>query len=214
MYRGFARTALRLTILTAALVSGLAAAAGLDGRELVKALRAGGYNIYFRHAQTDWSRGDDIRDESDIPSCDGSRVRQLSDEGRMTAAAIGSAIRELRIPVVRILASPYCRTMETARQMELGEVESTEDLMNLRSASFVGGRDAVIARARKLLASRPPAAGNAIYVAHGNVARHATPVYPGEAEGVVFHPDGRGGFDLVARITPPEWARLADGFAR
>jgi hypothetical protein len=39
-----------------------------------------------------------------------------------------------------------------------------------------------------------------VIVAHGNVAREATPVYPGEGEALVFEPDGAGGFVLRGRI--------------
>ena len=35
-------------------------AAELDGQALVAALREGGFNIYFRHAATDWSQNASI----------------------------------------------------------------------------------------------------------------------------------------------------------
>ncbi len=38
----------------------------------------------------------------------------------------------------------------------------------------------------------------------------STPVYPAEGEGVVFRPDGNGGFDLIGRISPTDWPRLLD----
>jgi len=50
----------------------------------------------------------------------------------------------------------------------------------------------------------------AFIVAHGNVAREATPVYPGEGEGAVFRPDDQGGFSYVGQLSPSEWTRLAD----
>ena len=50
---------------------------------------------------------------------------------------------------------------------------------------------------------------NDVYVAHGNVAREATPVYPGEGEAVVFRPRGDDGFEVVGRVRPEDWARLA-----
>ena len=40
--------------------------------------------------------------------------RPLTDKGRAEAREIGAAFRELKIPVARVLASPRCRTMETA----------------------------------------------------------------------------------------------------
>lgn len=45
-------------------------------------------------------------------------------------------------------------------------------------------------------------------VAQRNVAREATPVYPGEAEAVVFRPNKSGGFDVFARLGPEQWAEL------
>ncbi len=181
----------------------------LSGEPLVALLRAGGNNIYFRHAQTDWSQDDHIERAGDWASCEPTRVRQLSQAGRRTARAVGDAMRALRIPVGAILASPYCRTVETAKLMNLGPVTNTTDVMNLRAAEYFGGRDAVLQRARSRLAVPPPANMNVVLVAHGNVARGATDVYPDEAEGVIFRPDGNGGFTFVGRLTPEQWAALA-----
>lgn len=178
--------------------------------ELVHALRSGGYNIYFRHAQTDWSQSDRIDKPGDWESCDPSRVRQLSDTGRDTARSVGEAMRRLEIPVGRVLASPYCRAVDTARHMELGPVETTTAVMNMRSAEYFGGRDAVVATARELLSTPPRPGTNTVIAAHGNVAQAATPVYPGEAEGVVFRPEGKGEFTFVGRLTPEQWTALAN----
>jgi phosphohistidine phosphatase SixA len=177
---------------------------------LVKALRAGGYNLYFRHVATDWSQSDDVREADDWRSCDPLRMRQLSAAGRDAARAIGAAMRHLGIPVDEVLASPYCRTVETARLMELGKVSETMRVMNLRSADYVGGRASVVASAQALLASAPGAAVNRVIVAHGNVAREATPAYPGEGEALVFEPDGAGGFVLRGRVTAGDWSRLME----
>lgn len=184
-------------------------AAEPSDRSLVDALRDGGYNIYVRHAATDWSQQDLVSERDDWLSCDGDEIRQLSDEGRETAKALGVALRRLQIPVSELLASPYCRTMETARLLGLGDVQPSNAVINMRVASFFGGSDAVIESARRLLGSAPPGKGNRVVVAHGNVARLATPVYPSEAEAVVFRPNGSGGFDVVARLTPARWATLA-----
>jgi hypothetical protein len=98
--------------------------------------------------------------------------------------------------------------METASLMEIGTVQASTAVMNLRSASYFGGRAAVVASARRLLSSPPPAGTNRVIVAHGNVAREATPVYPGEGEAVIFAADGDG-FRLIGRLTPTDWQRLA-----
>lgn len=196
-----------LLIVTSA---GAAAQAGsLGGLALVEALRAGGFNIYFRHAATDWSQSDHIEKAGDWTSCDPARVRQLSDDGRRATRAAGEAMRALGIPVGKVLASPYCRTMETARLLGLGEVEASTDIMNLRSAHYFGGREAVVGTARARLSRAPAPGTNTVLVAHGNVAREATPVYPSEGEGVVFRPLGADGFEFVGRLEPAEWERLA-----
>jgi phosphohistidine phosphatase SixA len=210
-HRGALVSILGLVLLSAALQPWAAAtSATLTDQALIDALRGGGYTLYFRHTATDWSQSDQVRQEGDWLSCDPSRMRQLSAEGRRSARAIGDAIRALGIPVGKLLASPYCRTMETARLMDIGPVEASADVMNLRAAEYYGGRDAIIATARTRLAKPPDTATNTVIVAHGNVAREATPVYPGEGEGVVFRPDGRGGFHFVARIAVVDWKRLVD----
>jgi phosphohistidine phosphatase SixA len=181
----------------------------LEGQLLIEALRAGGHTIYFRHAATDWSQQDRVEQAGDWTSCDPARIRQLSAAGRATARAIGVAMRALRIPVDQVLASPYCRTRETAALMELGPVETSEAVINMRVASYFGGRQAVIAAAQALLATPPTPGHNRVVVAHGNVARDATPVYPGEAGAVVFESNGEGGFRVVGRLAPDDWTRLA-----
>lgn len=197
------------TAVVAASVAASEPPAALTGLSLVQALKAGGYNIYFRHVATDWSQSDDVRRAGDWLSCDPARIRQLSAAGRETAKALGAAIRALGIPVGSVLASPYCRTVETARLMDLGEVQTTTDVMNLRVAEYFDGRAAIAQRARKRLAMAPAAGTNTIVVAHGNVAGLATGVHLGEGEGAVFRPLGATEFVHVGSLTPRQWTRAA-----
>jgi broad specificity phosphatase PhoE len=182
---------------------------GLEGPALVEALRKGGYNIYFRHAATNWSQNDQVSKAGDWTSCDPSQMRQLSEAGRKTAGTVGEAMRALQIPIGQVLASPYCRTLETARNMKLGSVEKTTDIMNLRVAEYFGGTSTIAARTHRRLSMLPKADTNTVLVAHGNVLVTATDVYPEEAESIVFRPEGNGTWTFVARISPQEWARLA-----
>ena len=182
----------------------------LDGTALVEALRKGGYSIYFRHEATDWSQFDHAMQTAKRFSCAPSEMRQLSKLGRDRATRTGNAMRQLQIPVNQVLASPYCRTIETARLFGLGKVIPTDDVINLRVAQYYGGRSEIINRARELLAKKPDSGGNHLIVAHGNVAKEATPVYPDEGEGVVFQADGKGGFRVIGRISPAAWVSLAE----
>ena len=126
--------ALRILLLGVLCAVTLPGSAGtLEGEALVEALRAGGYNLYFRHAATEWSQDDQVRDRDDLPSCDPSRMRQLSAEGREAARRVGEAMRRLAVPVGEVWASPYCRTVETAEAMAVGDVRTTDDVLNYKA---------------------------------------------------------------------------------
>ena len=181
----------------------------LSGQDLIQALRRGGYTLYFRHEATDWSQMDRIQKSNDWLSCDVSRIRQLSAAGRQSAVTTGRAIQSLAIPIGSVFASPYCRTVETAKLMGLGKVKPTNDVINMRVADYFGGRPAVVITARKLLAQPPPINFNTLIVAHGNVARASTSIYPGEGEGIVFEPHDASGFRFIGRISSSEWQILA-----
>jgi broad specificity phosphatase PhoE len=204
---GMARFARMLALCLLLAGPAVAAQELLGDAALVAALRGGGHNLYFRHVGTTWSQHDQVLEAGDWRSCDATRMRQLSQQGRDDAKTIGSALRRLEVPVGEVMASPYCRTVETARLMQLGDVIETTQVMNLLTADYIGGRASVVASAQALLASPPPS-GNRVIVAHGNVAREATPAYPAEGEALVFAPDGEGGFILRARIAVSDWSRL------
>ncbi|MCB1740425.1 MAG: histidine phosphatase family protein, partial [Gammaproteobacteria bacterium] len=187
------------------------------GGALLARLRAGGLVLYFRHAATDWSQSDRVERAGDWRSCDPQRMRQLSAQGRADAIRVGEAMRTLAIPVHRVYASPYCRTVQTAELLGLGAPEQTADVMNLRVAEHFGGRAAIVTRARRLIGRMPEpdsprARANVVIVAHGNVAREATPAYPGEAESLVLRPLGNARFELLGRLTPDAWQRLAEQY--
>lgn len=205
-----AALALCLAVLVAAAGAAPAdTAQGDPGANLVEMLRGGGYNLYVRHAATDWSQNDKIDEAGDWTSCDPGKVRQLSGEGRRDARALGAAFRALDIRLGRVFASPYCRTMETARLISGKDATATEDLMNLRSAAYVGGRQAVVARARARLSQAPTDGVNDLFAAHGNLARAAIDRSPGEGEVLVIAPRGDGGFDVVGALTPDALEAIA-----
>ena len=83
----------------------------LSGTALKDALLRGGYVLYFRHAATDFGQNDDRM--SGYEDC--AQQRNLTDSGRNDARAIGAEVRRLHIPVNTVLASPFCRTRETAQ---------------------------------------------------------------------------------------------------
>lgn len=178
-----------------------------ETQALLQLLRGGGFNLYFRHAQTEWSQTDRILQYGDWTSCNPDQVRQLSEQGRSTARSVGEAMRALGVPVRRVIASPYCRARQTAELLDLAPVEVSTDIVNMRVAEYFGGRGQVRATARRLLAAVPEPSHNNVLVAHGNVAIAATTIYPDEAEALIFRPSGNA-FEFVGRLTLQQWRTM------
>jgi phosphohistidine phosphatase SixA len=173
----------------------------LEGNALVEALRRGGYVLYLRHAATDFGQNDEAM--TDYANC--AQQRNLTDGGRDDARAIGVAIKRLRIPVGPILASPFCRTRESAL-LVFGAPTVSNAVRGGPGTDADGQRYAEL---RKLL-STPVATGSNLAIAsHGNPFRAVagTP-YLQEGEMAVIEPRGNGEFRIVARITKSDWAAL------
>ncbi|MBC7609449.1 MAG: histidine phosphatase family protein, partial [Polaromonas sp.] len=101
--------------------------------DIANALRQGGYVIYFRHTGTDFSKNDDAMKSY----ADCSNQRMLSSHGRTQAREIGQRISALKLPLGEALASPMCRTMETARLI-LGRVTPQSDIREGASSDYPG----------------------------------------------------------------------------
>jgi phosphohistidine phosphatase SixA len=169
--------------------------------EAVDLLRRGGLILYFRHTATDFSQNDaNMKSFEDCAS-----QRNLIDRGRADARAIGAAIRALAIPVGKVRASPYCRTVETA-ELAFGRAEKTAEV---RGGPGRSDDPARYAQLRKLLAQPPTRGTNDVIVSHGNPFHAvAGPPYLAEGEAAVVQPDASGktdGFRVIARIRVEEW---------
>ena len=165
----------------------------IPNADLFSELRKGGYVIYFRHTSTDFSR-DDTRSQSD-DDCD--NQRPLTDKGREEALQIGAAFRDLKIPVGRVLASPRCRTMETAT-LAFGPP---------RAGPAATDTDRY-APLRKILSTPVKPGANLVIASHGNPF-HAVAGAPHLAEGeaAVIRPLGKD-FEIVARVRHDAWREL------
>jgi hypothetical protein len=177
------------------------AAATLGGKELLAALRGGGFILYFRHTATDFGEND--TQMAGYEEC--SRQRNLTDAGRADARAIGAALRDLGIPVARVLASPYCRTLETGGLI-FGRAEASLAVRG-GPADNAGDRYAEL---RALLSTPLPRGTNLAIASHGNPYRAVVGgPYLAEGEAAIIAPRGNDGFQVVARVTKDEWKALA-----
>src|SRR5204862_934932 len=139
-------------------------------------LREGGYVFYLRHASTDFSQNDaGMKSFEDCAS-----QRNLTDKGRGEARAIGEHVKRLGIPIGEVLASPFCRTMETAR-LAFGKAQA----MNEARGGPVQPQDpSRYDGLKKLLSTHVPKGRNVVISSHGNPF-HAVAGPPYLAEGEI-----------------------------
>jgi len=168
---------------------------------LVEKLKAGGYVLYMRHTSTDFSRND--ANSRSYEDC--ANQRNLTDKGRAEAREVAAQIRRLAIPVGTVLASPFCRTMETAR-LAFGKATPMNEV---RGGPLRSDDPKRYDGLRKLLSSPVPKGENLVIASHGNPFHAvAGPPYLAEGEIAVVRPEGDGKFGVVSRIRLEEWPKL------
>ena len=156
---------------------------GFADEALWAQLKAGGQVVLIRHTVTTPGAGDPPGMRLD----DCSTQRNLTEQGRAHARRIGEEFRRRGIPVERVLSSPWCRCLETAR-LAFGRAEVSQPLSNLFGRHEK--RDAQLLEMRKLMATAPKG-GNLILVSHGSTILALTGVSPATGEMVVVAPDAK-----------------------
>jgi phosphohistidine phosphatase SixA len=188
---------MRLTLLSI-LVLLASQALAQPNADVIGRLRAGGFVLYLRHTSTDFSQND-ARMTSYL---DCSAQRNLTDKGREEARALGEHIKRLKIPIGEVLASPFCRTMETAR-LAFGKATATNEVRGGPARADDPTRYAAL---RKLLSQEVAKGVNLVISSHGNPFHAvAGPPYLAEGEIAVVQPEGGERFSVVARIRLTDW---------
>ncbi len=171
----------------------------------LRKLRGGGNVILIRHERTEMRRPDspDFR----LADCQGQR--NLSIAGVASAQQSGEYIRHLRIPIGRVLASPMCRCLETARYM-FGQAETEPRLFS----DYRTDKRAPEARAsdvRALVAANLRPGPNTVMVAHIDSGKvFGVNLHEGEALVLSAGPDGAP--TVVGTMNAHRWGDLiADG---
>ncbi|MEE9609100.1 MAG: histidine phosphatase family protein [Myxococcota bacterium] len=190
---------------TEARAQGQALTAKLSGRGLMDALAMGGHVILLRHTATDPFVPDPV--VFDIEDC--SSQRNLSEQGRHQARQIGRAIEKLGIVVGQVLSSPYCRCLETGK-LAFDKVEKSEAL-SVTDQLPPDEKDARGAKIRQLLGTEPAPGSNTVLITHTGNLLYAFGLQS-RPEGIahVFRPSVVGPAIYVGRVTPEEWAQLAE----
>lgn len=126
--------------------------------------------------------------------------RNLSDAGRAQARTLGARLRAERIPVGRVIASPWCRTLETAALLDVGAVQSEPAVAN---AYVLADRRDELARAARELLGRWRGPGALVVVTHGENIQALTGRTPATAELLVVAPGLGGTWQELASVRSP-----------
>jgi phosphohistidine phosphatase SixA len=169
----------------------------------MNALKQGRYVLYFRHGLTAKTGEKEVADK-DLGNC--AQQRNLSEEGHAQTRAIGAAFTRLQIPVGEVYSSPYCRCLDTAKNM-FGKAQKTPVLhfaIHVDKAERAG----ITAKLLDLLATPPKAGTNTVLVAHTANLKEAVNIWPkSEADAHIFKPEGDGKFSYVGALTAEEWSK-------
>jgi len=174
-----------------ALTGAPGAAAASD--ELWALLKGGGQVILMRHAITTPGVGDPPGMRLD--NC--STQRNLTDDGRRHAREAGAALRARGVAVDRVVSSPWCRCLETAR-LAFGSAEASPALGNLYGRS---ANSAQQVRALQALIAARRGTGNLVLVSHGSTISALTGEYLDTAEMLVVTPQDGGRLVSRGRIS-------------
>jgi len=139
-----------------------------------------GQVLLVHHATAD--QGSDAR-RVVLDNC--ATQRTLSTNGRAEAQQMGASLRDAGFLITKVIASPFCRTRETAELMKAGPVEAVAAFQNIRD----NARDEATLRhldeARQIIESwHGP--GSLLIVTHSSTIKALTGSDPAKGKFVVF----------------------------
>ena len=156
-------------------------------------LQKGGQIVLMRHAVTTPGVGDPPGFRLD----DCSTQRNLTDDGRQHARRVGAAFRMQGIVIERVLTSPWCRCIETARLVFGTSGQVSRALDNLFGRHDNEARQVSALRA---LAGEWRGSGNLFLVSHGSTILAATGISPETSEMVIVTPREGSSFAIAGRL--------------
>jgi len=160
-------------------------------------LKKPGHIILLRHSNAPGNAAE----SNDMNFKDCSIQRNLDADGKAQAARIGDAFRKHGIAKLQLIASQYCRAIETAKLTRLGPV-SESLVLNLVYIADLVAKSAASKKSVELIKKIPPNRLTMLVTHIGNIqAIAATSLEPGEM--VVVHLDKSGAVVVDGKITLP-----------
>ena len=175
--------------------------------ELAQLLKAGGHVILLRHGATH----SDQADTDPLNPDNVAKQRQLSPKGEEAAKAFGVAVKQIGIPIGKVITSQFNRAYQTAKLAGFDNAEKTADVTEGGLVVSPNENNRRTAALRKLASTVPAAGTSVLIVSHKpNVVdafgKDWFEVKEGEA--TILKPDGKG-YAVVARVQMDEWSRIA-----
>jgi phosphohistidine phosphatase SixA len=157
--------------------------------------RAGRATALLRHAEAPG-----VGDPAGFQLDDCSTQRNLSEAGRAQARAIGALFRENGVTTAGVYSSQWCRCLDTARLLDLGEVAPLELLNSLFGESTEGPARSAALRDwhRGQRFDRP-----VVLVTHQVNITSLTGVGPASGEIVFVDFSGNAEIKVVGRVATP-----------
>lgn len=176
------------------LVISLPVLAADDNAEAWSALREGRAVLMMRHALAP-GMGDPARFE--LGDC--STQRNLNDEGRAQARSWKPFLAEHGIHEARVYSSQWCRCMDTATEMNVGDVTAWPPLNSFFQNRSEGPRQTrgIIEGVNEMGEGAP-----IILVSHQVNTTALTGVYPASNEGVIISLPLSDASEILARVSP------------
>jgi hypothetical protein len=177
-----------------------------DEPSILQRVAAGGYVLFFRHAERDGSAmpTDELAIVDNAGTCrPGS---ELTEKGIADALALRDAFARLRVPVGNVYASPTCRTTQMATLM-FGRFSVTRAL-TWPDMWLEGEEVSLTPSLRSLLGTVPASRRDNVLVSHSNVlqaSRIGLDVALGQGDAAVFRPLGGMRFEFIGTIPLQQW---------
>jgi broad specificity phosphatase PhoE len=195
-----------LALLLAAAAPAIAQSQPTD-RALAAMLRAGGLVIVIRHGATN----DDQADIDPLNPDNIAKQRRLNAKGEEAAKALRQALKEIGVPIGRVITSQFDRAYQTAKLAGLDQAEKSADVTEggLVVSPNENKRRALAFRA--LVSTAPPAGTNVVIVTHKpNIidAFGKDWFEVKEGETTIFRPVPPN-FQAITRLQIDEWPRIA-----
>jgi phosphohistidine phosphatase SixA len=136
--------------------------------------------VLIRHAMADQGT-----DASYVRFGDCTTQRNLSYEGRLEAQQMGAKLRTHGFLITRVIVSPFCRTMETAKLMRLRQMEVSPAFQNIKNDRQDTAMAARLDAAKIIMESwRGP--GVLAIVTHSSTIKALTGLDPEDGKFIVY----------------------------